>query len=78
MHNVDTLNICMKKFDTIKSYFDKITSFFFFTFYTLFFKRGFVCAQIVHMRGNRLVPQFLLKQSDTLHTQYTLDCSFLY
>ena len=24
-----------------------------------------------------LVPQLLLKQSDTLHTQYTLDCRFL-
>ena len=28
------------------------------------------------MGGNRLVPQLLLKQSDTLHTQYTLDSSF--
>ena len=24
IHNVNTLNICMKKFDAIKSYFDKI------------------------------------------------------
>ena len=30
----------------------------------------FVYAQIVHMRGNQLVPQLLLKQSDTLLTQY--------
>ena len=26
--SIDTLNICMKKFDAIKSYFDKITSLF--------------------------------------------------
>ena len=30
----------------------------------------FVDAWIVHMRGNQLVPQLLLKQSDTLLTQY--------
>ena len=26
IHNVDTLNICMKKFDAIKHFFDKLTS----------------------------------------------------
>ena len=32
---------------------------------------AFIYAQIVHsMRGNQLVPQVLLKQSDTLLTQY--------
>ena len=30
----------------------------------------FVYAEIVHMQGNQLVPQLLLKQSDTLLTQY--------
>ena len=31
----------------------------------------FVYAQIVHMRGSQLVSQLLLKQSDTLLTQYS-------
>ena len=35
----------------------------------LFFDEGFVSAQIVHARGNQLVPEFLLKPSDTLHIQ---------
>ena len=30
----------------------------------------FVYAWIVHMWGNQLVPQLLLKQADTLLTQY--------
>ena len=34
-----------------------------------FINKGFVSAQIVHARGNQLVPEFLLKPSDTLHTQ---------
>ena len=37
-------------------------------FYTLFLM-GFVSAQIVHAHGNRLVPELLLKPSDTLHAQ---------
>ena len=32
--------------------------------------RGYSCAQIVHTRANQLVPQLLMKQSDTLPTQY--------
>ena len=37
--------------------------------FTLLYNKGFVSAQIVHARGNQLVPEFLLKPSDTLHTQ---------
>ena len=35
----------------------------------LLFNKGFVSAQIVYARGNQLVPERLLKPSDTLHTQ---------
>ena len=54
----------MKKFDAIKILFDKMTAFF-----TLLLNKGFVSAQIVHAQGNQLVPELLLKPSDTLHTQ---------
>ena len=37
-------------------------------FYTAF-NKGFFSAQIVHARGNQLVPELLLKPSDTLYTQ---------
>ena len=37
-------------------------------FNTLLFNKGFVSAQIVHARGNQLVPELLLKLSDTLPT----------
>ena len=54
-HNVDTLNICMKKFDAkrfeLSHYFN-----------TLHLNKDFVSAQIVH-------AQLLLKPSDTLHAQ---------
>ena len=66
MHNVATVNICMKKFDAIKILFDKMTAFF---FYTLLLNKGFVSAQIVHAHGNQFVPELLLKLSDTLHPQ---------
>ena len=36
----------------------------------MLFIKGFVSAQIVHARGNQLVPEPLLKPSDTLHTQF--------
>ena len=29
-----------------------------------------VCAYLVHTRGNQLVPELLLKFSNTLHIQY--------
>ena len=31
--------------------------------------KDFVCAHIVHAWGNQLVPELLLKPSDTLHKQ---------
>ena len=37
--------------------------------FTLLFNKGFVSARIVHAHGNQLVPQLLLKHSDTLYTQ---------
>ena len=55
----------MKKFDAIKILFDKMTAFF---FNTLLLNKGFVNAQIEHARGNQLVPEILLKLSDTLPT----------
>ena len=36
----------------------------------LLFNRGYACAYIVHTRAKQLVPQLILKQSDTLPTQY--------
>ena len=70
MHNVDTLNICMKKFDAIKILFDKMTEFWTQPFLdNLLLYEGFVRAQIVHAQGNQLVPELLLKQSDTMHAQ---------
>ena len=71
MHNVDTLNICMQKFDAGKILFDKMITFWTYPlFYTLFLNKGFVnSAQIVHADGNQLVPELLLKPSDTLHIQ---------
>ena len=53
MHNVDTLNICMKTFDAIKLLFDKMIAF----LYNLLLYKGFVRAQIVHARGNQLTPE---------------------
>ena len=37
--------------------------------FTLLFNKGFVSAQVVYARGNKLTPDLLLKPSDTLHTQ---------
>ena len=31
--------------------------------------KALVSAQIMHTQGNQLVPEFLMKLSDTLHTQ---------
>ena len=39
-------------------------------FNTLLLNKGFVSAQVVHARENQLVPELLLKLSDTLPTQY--------
>ena len=59
----------MKKFDAIKITFwqnDKVLNL---AILTLLFNKGFISAQIVQERGNQLVPELLLKPSDTLHTQ---------
>ena len=62
MHNVDTLNICMKKCNAKHFELSHL-------FNTLLLNKGFVNAQIVHAWGNQLVPGLLLKPSDTLHAQ---------
>ena len=62
IHNADTLNICMKTFDAKRF---ELSHF----FNTLLLKKDFVSAQIVHARGNQLVPELLLKPPDTLHAQ---------
>ena len=59
IHHADTLNICIKKFDAKRFELSH--------FLTLLLKKDFVSAQIVHARGNQLVPELLLKPSDTLH-----------
>ena len=46
---------------------------FFYTFYLEEF-----CLFLDSAYAGKFVPQLLLKQSDTLHTQYTLDSRFLY
>ena len=49
IHNVDTLNICTKKFDAIKILLDKMTAFWTKPFFdTLLLNKGFVSAQIMH------------------------------
>ena len=58
---VDTLNVCMKKFDA--------KGFELSHFLILLLNKDFVIAQIVHAQGNQLVPELLLKASDTLHAQ---------
>ena len=55
-HNVNTLDICMKIFDTMKIVF-------------FFIKMTAFCSQIVHEWGIQLEPQLLLLASDTLYTQ---------
>ena len=39
MHNVETLNICMKKFDAVKILFDKMTAFEFSHFFSFCMKK---------------------------------------
>ena len=41
-------------------------------FYTLFLNEGFCLFLDSAYAGKSLAPQLLLKQSDTLHTQYTM------
>ena len=60
----------MKKFDAVKNVFDKMILFVLSLYFNpLLPNKGFVSAQIVHARGNQLIPELLLKPSDTLHTQ---------
>ena len=62
----------MKKFDAKKKKFwqnDSVLNLAIF-FNTLFLNKGFVSAQIVHAWGNQLVPELLLKLSDTFPTLY--------
>ena len=71
MHNVDTLNICMKEFDSQKIIIDKMTVM---RTWTIFpdCVRGYpsTCAMIVHTRANQLLSQLLMDSLDTLLSHY--------
>ena len=56
----------MKKFDVknVLFFFDKIT-----LNLVIFSSSDFACAYIVHIQGNQLVPELLLKLSDPLRKQ---------
>ena len=58
----------MKKVDAITILFDKRQRFELSYFNSLLLNKGFVSAQTVHAPGNQLVPELLLKLSDTLPT----------
>ena len=61
MHNVDTLNICMKEFGSQKHIIDKMTVM---RTWTIFpdYVRGYssTCARIVHTRTDQLLSQLLM------------------
>ena len=63
LHNTDILRMCIKRRYAKKKFYGKMAAYRSYPF-------CMTCAQIVHMQGNQLVPQLLLKQSDTLPTQY--------
>ena len=59
----------MKKFDAIKILFDKMTVFELSHFFNILLLKGFASAHIVHARGIQLMPELLLKPSDTTHAE---------
>ena len=71
MHNVDTLNICMKEFGSQKRIIDKMTVM---RTWTIFpdCVRGYssTCAMIVHTRANQLLSQLLMDSLNTLLSHY--------
>ena len=71
MHNVDSLNICMKEFGSRKLIIDKMTVM---RTWTIFpdCVRGYssTCAMIVHTWANQLLSQLLMETLNTLLSQY--------
>ena len=67
MHNVDTLNICMKEFGSQKLIIDKMTVM---RTWTIFpdCVRGYssTCAMIVHTWADQLLSQLLMDSLNTL------------
>ena len=71
IHNVDTLNICMKEFGSQKLIIDKMTVM---RTWTIFLDcvRGYssTCAIIVHTRADQLLSQLLMDSLNTLLSHY--------
>ena len=71
MHNVDTLNICMKEFGSQKHIIDKMTVM---RTWTIFpdCVRGYssTCAMTVHTRADQLLSQLLMDSLNTLLSHY--------
>ena len=71
MHNVDTLNICIKEFDSQKLIIDKMSVM---RTWTIFpdCVRGYSsnCAMIVHTWANQLLSQLLMNSLNTLLSHY--------
>ena len=71
MHNVDTLNICMKEFTSQKLIIDKMTVM---RTWTIFpdCVRGYpsTCAKIVHTWADQLLSQLLMDLLNTLLSHY--------
>ena len=71
MHNVDTLNICMKEFGSQKLIIDKMTVM---RTWMIFQDcvRGYssTCAMIVHTRADQLLSQLLMESLNTLLSHY--------
>ena len=67
LHNIGTLNICMKEFGSEKYFFDKMTAM---RTWTIFPNMAFVYALIVPSWADQLLPQLLIEQFDTLPVQY--------
>ena len=71
MHNVDTLNICMKEFGSQKLIIDKLTVM---RTWTIFpdCVRGYssTCAMIVRTRADQLLSQLLMDSLNTLLSHY--------
>ena len=71
MHNVDTLNICMKEFGSQKLIIDKMRVM---RTWTIFSDcvRGYsrTCAVIVHIWADQLLSQLLMDSLNTLLSHY--------
>ena len=67
LYNVDTFNICMKKFGLEKIFFDKMTAV---RTQTILPNKAFVYAQMVPSWADQLLPQLLMEQFVTLPIQF--------